>query len=167
MELTCPYCHQICETDINLANGQHIRCPFCGEKFVFRDSPISGSSCPSCGKPTHHGDLYCRSCGASLKNKRTTTVEQPSVDKKKKINWKLIWIIVGLIWLLGTIGSKNKPLNTNTNGTEQERPYFWSAKCPKCGWNNEFIFARNLSKQSEMCVRCGYVIDRPFLCLPH
>ena len=35
MQLHCPHCGQICETEQELAVGQHVVCPFCGVKFAF------------------------------------------------------------------------------------------------------------------------------------
>jgi len=34
-ELKCPHCGETCETDCDLQIGQHVRCPFCDEKFSF------------------------------------------------------------------------------------------------------------------------------------
>ena len=35
MEVTCPNCGQVGESDIEPAVGQHVLCPFCNEKFVY------------------------------------------------------------------------------------------------------------------------------------
>ena len=35
MQLHCPHCGQICETEQELAVGQHVVCPFCGVKFSY------------------------------------------------------------------------------------------------------------------------------------
>lgn len=42
MQIQCPHCRGICETEIELHNGQHVICPFCNTKFTYlarRSSP--------------------------------------------------------------------------------------------------------------------------------
>ena len=40
MQLQCPHCGQECETEQELAVGQHVLCPFCNMKFSYRPNPI-------------------------------------------------------------------------------------------------------------------------------
>ena len=40
MQLHCPHCGQACETEQELALGQHVLCPFCNSKFAYRPSPV-------------------------------------------------------------------------------------------------------------------------------
>jgi len=35
MEILCPHCRNICETECEIAEGQHVLCPHCGEKFSY------------------------------------------------------------------------------------------------------------------------------------
>ena len=37
MLITCPICKQICETEQDLAVGQHVVCPFCNTKFSYAE----------------------------------------------------------------------------------------------------------------------------------
>lgn len=36
MQLQCPHCKQVCETEQELAVGQHVICPFCNVKFAYQ-----------------------------------------------------------------------------------------------------------------------------------
>lgn len=35
MYIKCHYCGEVCETEFEPEIGQHVRCPFCGEKFAY------------------------------------------------------------------------------------------------------------------------------------
>lgn len=59
MEIVCPNCGQICETEDELVIGQHVLCPFCNVKFTYGTSVSTTESqsaenqmdvkCPGCG----------------------------------------------------------------------------------------------------------------------
>ena len=46
MNIECPGCKQIAEVPCTIAEGQHLRCPYCNLKFQFRSrtSPLSGQA---------------------------------------------------------------------------------------------------------------------------
>jgi sarcosine oxidase delta subunit len=35
MTIRCPLCEEVIESEVKLADGQHVRCPFCEKKFSF------------------------------------------------------------------------------------------------------------------------------------
>lgn len=41
MTLTCPVCKETCELDVEVVEGQHILCPFCGQKFPYSQGESS------------------------------------------------------------------------------------------------------------------------------
>lgn len=59
MKMNCPYCGETCETESDLQEGQHVLCPFCGQKFSYRSATATASEestvnlimavCPYCG----------------------------------------------------------------------------------------------------------------------
>ena len=65
MKLQCPYCNQECETSDELADGQHVVCPFCNETFVYREARTPGAFCTKCGNKLNQGDAFCSKCGAA------------------------------------------------------------------------------------------------------
>ena len=49
MQIKCPHCEEMCETDFEPEIGQRILCPFCGEKFGYSPCDISTSNAPRSG----------------------------------------------------------------------------------------------------------------------
>ena len=59
MKMNCPYCGETCETESDLQEGQHVLCPFCGQKFSYQSKMAARSQasaanlimavCPYCG----------------------------------------------------------------------------------------------------------------------
>ena len=46
MQIKCPHCEEMCETDFEPEIGQRILCPFYGEKFGYSPCDISTSNAP-------------------------------------------------------------------------------------------------------------------------
>ncbi len=70
MIITCPLCHQSCETDANIEFGQRIQCPFCDGKFAYEGSSRgedghrrAGGFCTACGAAIRQGTAFCTHCG--------------------------------------------------------------------------------------------------------
>lgn len=40
MKITCPNCQGVCETEQEIAIGQHVICPFCNMKFAYGEGPV-------------------------------------------------------------------------------------------------------------------------------
>ena len=59
MEIVCPNCGQVCETEEEPTIGQHVLCPFCNEKFTYGDSTSTARS-HNVGRPM---DVKCPGCG--------------------------------------------------------------------------------------------------------
>ena len=59
MLIQCPNCNEVCETEAEIAPGQHVLCPFCNVKFSYCAVSPTGESletrnqivvkCPDCG----------------------------------------------------------------------------------------------------------------------
>lgn len=91
MIITCPLCHQVCETDSEIEVGQRVQCPFCEGKFTYgEESPDEhshhqeGGFCTSCGAQIVQGSLFCPHCGQKI-DAKGGRVKQSATAKSKKI----------------------------------------------------------------------------------
>lgn len=79
MLLQCPHCNQTCETEQELAVGQHVVCPFCNVKFSYGESTAKAKKdqavliyCPKCSrqivwqKSRLKENSLCPHCGHSF-----------------------------------------------------------------------------------------------------
>lgn len=77
MKLICPYCNHECETESELQDGQHVVCPFCGQKFSYRSTITATSQestinrimavCPYCGFGEQVNAQYAGQVGSCSK----------------------------------------------------------------------------------------------------
>ena len=80
MYIKCHHCGEVCETEFEPEIGQHLICPYCGEKFAYCEQKHEYESPDA---PTKHE----KSCRQGLTNNGNDIVNQ----------W---WEI---IWLMGTV----------------------------------------------------------------
>ena len=73
MNIKCPHCGEVCESDIDIHVGQHVECPFCSNKFYYGMDTgdlgnSSGEDAPS--KATTEADKmetkFCGRCGTKI-----------------------------------------------------------------------------------------------------
>ena len=122
MLLQCPYCNQECETSDELADEQHIRCPFCNETFIYREERTLGTFCTKCGNELNQGDAFCSKCGAAIdgsKNndsfpsrqdkffERIEMIERARYERElnKSDKSRVAYVFIGLIF--GLLGIHN------------------------------------------------------------
>lgn len=81
MLLQCPHCKQTCETEQELVVGQHVRCPFCNEKFEYSVREVVCPKC-KCGlvlpvdvKDGQH--IKCPSCDNKFSYRPPSRIELP------------------------------------------------------------------------------------------
>ena len=58
MQMKCPYCEEVCETDFEPVIGQHLICPYCGEKFSYPDNAKECESAKVLPIPKRHGYVF-------------------------------------------------------------------------------------------------------------
>lgn len=95
MKMNCPYCGEICETESDLQEGQHVVCPFCGEKFVYvraasesvdeLESRTIKSICPFCGTVENVDQKYLGYICTCANCKREFKVGDPRWRKRSSI----------------------------------------------------------------------------------
>lgn len=91
MIITCPLCHQVCETDSEIEVGQRVQCPFCEGKFTYSEESRNqhshhkqGNLCTACGAQIDQGSLFCPHCGQKI-DAKGGRVKQSATAKSKKI----------------------------------------------------------------------------------
>ena len=128
MIIKCPHCGEICESDSEIAVGQHIECPFCAKKFTYgMDTGSLGSSpnedrylgavaesntetrfCGHCGTKISATVSFCPACGKDLRTKEVERFEAKVADFSNGVNHtiKEQWLnsgplqkMLSLLWL--------------------------------------------------------------------
>lgn len=124
MQIQCPHCGETCETESDLQEGQHVLCPFCGQKFSYRSATATASEestvnlimavCPYCGFGEQVDVQYagqvgtCSKCGKDftiMPNARGIPYEAPKakvVAPSSNNSDSLVGFLLGLI--LGILG---------------------------------------------------------------
>lgn len=126
MIITCPLCHQSCETDANIEFGQRIQCPFCDGKFAYEGSSRgedghrrAGGFCTACGASIRQGAAFCTHCGhkveapekspnrmsastgESMSSEHVGHEEQPQIDlsnDQMAALWRWLKIVRGAVF---------------------------------------------------------------------
>ena len=89
MLITCPICKQICETEQDLVEGQHVVCPFCRMKFAYG---YHGSIVISNQKGFHHK-------GFPSTRKQMNEAQ----EKQKAFSSKFVIVVGAAVILVGCI----------------------------------------------------------------
>lgn len=72
MIIKCPHCGEICESDSEIAVGQHIECPFCAKKFTYGQDTDSLGNLPNEDRlsrttsESKEETRFCGHCGAKI-----------------------------------------------------------------------------------------------------
>lgn len=89
MRLQCPKCHEMCETEAEIAPGRRMRCPFCNEKFIYESHMSSTpgktclTACPQCGNVFGVDEMFigsrqkCVECGREFEIWKYKEIEEP------------------------------------------------------------------------------------------
>ena len=104
MTLTCPLCGAEMESDVGMAIGQHVLCPFCEQKFTYRgegapnaddaDAPVSESAnegdkpdrfCWKCGAEVPPDSAFCPGCGQDLRTADRAATEAKETNQSEGI----------------------------------------------------------------------------------
>lgn len=104
MLLQCPHCKQTCETEQELAVGQHVVCPFCNMKFSYGEPSTKAKKdiavliyCPKCSrqivwqKSRLKENCICQHCGHAFVAKLP---KRESPSKKNII--QVVSIVLGI-----------------------------------------------------------------------
>lgn len=86
MILTCPLCGMEMESEVEIASGQHVICPFCEKKFSYGENSTAiaesvdapgpetaeekepvAKFCWKCGTAAIPGTVFCMKCGTDLR----------------------------------------------------------------------------------------------------
>ena len=77
MQIKCPICGEICESDVLPDVGQHLQCPFCNGKFQYTGERFVALARPNSPARLHattprqvtsirHAHKFCRECGNEM-----------------------------------------------------------------------------------------------------
>lgn len=111
MMITCPFCHQVCETDSEIEVGQRVQCPFCDGKFTYGEESLDEHShyqevdfCTSCGAQLGQGSLFCSHCGHKIDSVKEG-INQESVTQKSKGKKAQLWRVLkkGAVCLVAVV----------------------------------------------------------------
>ena len=126
MQIQCQHCGETCETESDLQEGQHVLCPFCGQKFSYQSKTATASEestvnlimavCPYCGFGEQVDVQYagqvgtCSKCGKDftiMPNARGIPYEAPkakvvapSSNNSDSVVGFLLGLILGILGLL-------------------------------------------------------------------
>ena len=179
MKLACPFCHSECESDVALAVGQQVVCPFCGKEFSYGKVLV---------KPKR---LIAPRTVVGNHGQRIS----PAAETRKEMSCGFILMIIKAVWALASwlaglivlciVGifvwayfvknANNRLGECGESGRQEEEPLYETAEeldglmtvaakrgddiaasSHPMGWNGELDLERD--KQGRFVGMCGHVL---------